>query len=78
MLPDTDLAGAEKFVARVRAEAQRVQADGLDAVALSLGAATAAPDEPLGHAIERADVAMYDDKNRRATHRLRSEGDPVP
>lgn len=39
MLPETDLAGAEQFVARVRAESQRVLADGLNAVALSLGAA---------------------------------------
>ena len=73
MLPETDLAGAEKFVARVRATEGRVQADGLPAVALSLGAATAAPDEPLGNAIDRADAAMYEDKKRRAGHGPRSE-----
>ena len=75
MLPETDEAGAARFVARVRRTARRAQRQGLPALALSLGTATSAPDEPLRGAIDRADAAMYAEKKRRATRRRRSTSD---
>ncbi|MEO8470455.1 MAG: GGDEF domain-containing protein [Chloroflexota bacterium] len=75
MLPETDAAGAARFVARVRATARRVRANGLPAVVLSVGAATSPPGEPLRDAIDRADSAMYNDKKRRAMTRSKAKGD---
>lgn len=75
MLPETDAAGAARFAARVRGAARRVRADGLPAVALSVGAATSAPGEPLQDAIDRADAAMYEHKKRRAARRAKPKGD---
>ena len=74
MLPETDAAGAAQFVARVRGTARRAQRQGLPALALSLGAATSAREEPLRDAISRADAAMYAEKKRHAARRRRSSG----
>jgi diguanylate cyclase (GGDEF)-like protein len=76
LLPETDAENAGRLVRRLRHAARRVTAErgrrGLD---ISLGVATAEPDEPLEAAIRRADAAMYRCKARRAAHarRLRPE-----
>ena len=65
LLPETDDRGAAQFVARTRAALRRSAFGGRRGLALSLGVATAAPDEPLAAAIARADRAMYAVKKRR-------------
>ena len=66
LLPETDAAGAERFLTRVREEACCGVADGDVAAELSFGAATAEPDEPLSSVVSRADAAMYAAKRDRS------------
>ena len=70
LLVDTDAPGAARFARRLRAAARRTRVEsGGDAtgpdVALSVGVATARPDEPLQATTHRADSAMYAAKARR-------------
>ena len=58
LMPETDEAGATRFINRVRAAALRTLCDG-ECISLSLGAATATPEEPLWDTVRRADAAMY-------------------
>jgi diguanylate cyclase (GGDEF)-like protein len=61
LLPETDEAGAARFVSRVRAAALRKICDGA-CISISFGAATATPGEPLRQTVRRADAAMYASK----------------
>ena len=65
LLPETDEAGAARFVARVRAAALRTMCDGV-CISISFGAATAAPGEALRDTVRRADAAMYASKTMSA------------
>lgn len=67
LLPHTRAAGAERFMARVRAGVD-VVLRGTGCASLSLGAATSADDESLADTVRRADEAMYASK---------SAGDPL-
>jgi diguanylate cyclase (GGDEF)-like protein len=61
LLPETDAAGAAKFVNRIRVGALKTLCDGA-CLSISIGAATAKPDEPLLETVRRADAAMYASK----------------
>jgi diguanylate cyclase (GGDEF)-like protein len=61
LLPETDAAGAAKFVHRVRMRALKTLCDGA-CLSISIGAATATPDEALLETVRRADAAMYASK----------------
>ena len=67
LMPETDLHGAGRYLARVRAAIRRVQANEVSALQLSFGAATARGDESLASVIGRADAAMYTAKKRRVS-----------
>lgn len=62
LLPETDEAGAAKFVNRVRAAALRTMCDGV-CLSISFGAATAQSGEALHDTVRRADAAMYASKS---------------
>ncbi len=64
LLPETDEAGATRFVNRVRATALRTMCDGV-CLSISLGTATGSADEPLLETVRRADSAMYASKGGR-------------
>ena len=61
LLPETDAAGAKRFVDRLRAEAVRTMCDGV-CLEISLGSATAESAEALRDTVRRADAAMYASK----------------
>jgi diguanylate cyclase (GGDEF)-like protein len=61
LLPETDRAGAAKFVNRVRMQALQTMCDGV-CLSISIGAATATPEESLLETVRRADAAMYTSK----------------
>jgi diguanylate cyclase (GGDEF)-like protein len=65
LLPETDAAGAARYVARLRAAARRTRVDGTARLRLSVGVATPRDGESLAAALERADAAMYTSKRRR-------------
>jgi diguanylate cyclase (GGDEF)-like protein len=65
LMPETDLHGAGRYLARVRSAVRRIQANEVAALQLSFGAATARGDESLASVIGRADAAMYTAKKRR-------------
>lgn len=65
LMPETDLAGAGRYLARVRAAIRRIQVNEVSSLQLSFGAATARDDESLASVIGRADAAMYTAKKRR-------------
>jgi diguanylate cyclase (GGDEF)-like protein len=61
LLPHTDVAGGERFIARVRAGLDVVlRGTGCDSI--SLGAATSHKEEALAATVARADAAMYASK----------------
>jgi diguanylate cyclase (GGDEF)-like protein len=66
LMPETDLRGAGRYLARVRAAIRRTRLNEAAGLTLSLGAATAREGESLTAAIGRADSAMYVAKKRRA------------
>lgn len=66
LMPETDLDGAERYVARVRAAVRRTSPNEGSRLELSLGAATAGEGESLTAVVKRADTAMYAAKRRRA------------
>jgi GGDEF domain-containing protein len=72
-MPETDLHGAGRYLARVRAAIRRIQATEVSALQLSFGAATARDDESLASVTGRADAAMYAAKKRRFR---KSQGPP--
>ena len=61
LLTHTDEAGAEQFAQRLRFGALRTLCDGV-CLSMSIGAATAVPQEPLFLTAARADAAMYREK----------------
>lgn len=61
LLPQTDEAGAARFVNRARLAAMRTLCDGV-CISISFGAATATSDETLRQTVRRADAAMYASK----------------
>lgn len=61
LMPHTDMTGAERFMARVRA-GQAVVLCGTGCDSVSLGAATSRSDERLVDTVRRADAAMYASK----------------
>ncbi len=61
LMPETDEAGAKRFVNRVRIAALQTLCDGA-CLSISIGSATAAADETLADTVRRADAAMYDSK----------------
>lgn len=65
LMPETDHAGAQKFVNRVRIAALQTLCDGA-CLSISIGAATATPEESLEDAVRRADAAMYESKTAAA------------
>lgn len=65
LLPETDAAGADRFVKRLRMAALRTMCDGV-CLSISLGAATSAPAEALSDTVRRADAAMYASKRAAA------------
>ena len=65
LLPETDAAGAARFIARVRAAA-KTELPELGGLSMSLGAATSRAGETLLATARRADAAMYAAKSRRA------------
>ena len=65
LLPQTDAAGAAKFVQRLRLAALKTMCDGV-CLSISFGAATSEPGEPLSDTVRRADAAMYDSKRAAA------------
>jgi diguanylate cyclase (GGDEF)-like protein len=64
LLPETALAGGERYIARVRAAMEREHLP--QGLSISLGSATAARGEALASVIARADAAMYASKKQRA------------
>jgi diguanylate cyclase (GGDEF)-like protein len=73
LMPETDLHGAGRYLARVRAAIRRIQATEVPALQLSFGAATARDDESLASVTGRADAAKYSAKKRRFR---KSQGSP--
>jgi diguanylate cyclase (GGDEF)-like protein len=65
LMPETDMHGAGRYLARVRSSIRRIQVNEVSALQLSFGAATASGDESLAAVIVRADAAMYAAKKRR-------------
>lgn len=65
LLPETDEAGASRFVSRAQAAAVHTMCDGV-CISISFGAATAEPGEALRDTVRRADAAMYASKTRNA------------
>ena len=65
LMPETDLHGAGRYLARVRSAIRRIQATEVAALQLSFGAATARDEESLASVMGRADAAMYAAKKRR-------------
>jgi len=65
LMPETDLDGARRYLARVRSAIRRIQANEVAALQLSFGAATARGGESLASVIGRSDAAMYAAKKRR-------------
>jgi diguanylate cyclase (GGDEF)-like protein len=61
LMPETDEAGAERFMNRVMIGALQTLCDGA-CLSISLGAATAAADESLVDTVRRADARMYASK----------------
>ena len=61
LMPETDEVGAESFMNRVRIGALKTLCDGA-CLSISIGAATAAPDESLLETVRRADARMYASK----------------
>jgi diguanylate cyclase (GGDEF)-like protein len=61
LMPETDEAGATRFINRVRAAALRTVCDGV-CLSISFGAATATLGEELHDTVRRADAAMYASK----------------
>ena len=65
LLPETDAAGAARFVKRLRMAALKTMCDGV-CLSISLGAATSEPAEALSNTVRRADAAMYASKRAAA------------
>jgi diguanylate cyclase (GGDEF)-like protein len=66
LMPETDARGAARYLARVRAAIRRASlAEGI-VVGLSVGTASAKPDEDMTSVVHRADGAMYAAKRRRS------------
>ena len=65
LLPETDAAGAARFVKRLRMAALRTLCDGV-CLSISFGAATCEPGEALRDTVRRADSAMYASKRAAA------------
>jgi diguanylate cyclase (GGDEF)-like protein len=65
LLPETDAAGAAKFVNRLRMAALKTMCDGV-CLSISFGAATCEPGEALRDTVRRADAAMYASKRAAA------------
>ena len=65
LMPETDLHGAGRYLARMRAAVRRIQATEVSGLRLSFGAATAREEETLVSVMARADAAMYAAKKRR-------------
>jgi diguanylate cyclase (GGDEF)-like protein len=66
LLPETDAAGAAKFVNRLRMAALKTMCDG-ECLSISFGAATCEPGEALRDTVRRADAAMYASKRAAAS-----------
>jgi GGDEF domain-containing protein len=64
-MPETDMNGANRYLARVRAAVRRIQKTEVPALQLSFGAATARDTESIASVTKRADAAMYAAKKRR-------------
>jgi GGDEF domain-containing protein len=64
-MPETDMHGANRYLARVRAAIRRIQKTEVSALQLSFGAATARDAESIASVTKRADAAMYAAKKRR-------------
>ena len=64
LLPETDAAGAARFVKRLRMGALKTMCDGV-CLSISFGAATCKPGEALKDTVRRADASMY--ASKRAT-----------
>ncbi len=75
LMPETDGAGAKRYVARMRAALRQLRATDNQCLALSLGVATADADETLAATAARADAAMYAAKKRRSRSAPRSAAD---
>lgn len=65
LLPETDAAGAARFVKRLRMAALKTLCDGV-CLSISFGAATCEPGEALRDTVRRADSAMYASKRAAA------------
>ena len=65
LLPETDAAGAARFVKRLRMAALKTMCDGV-CLSISFGAATSEPGEALKDTVRRADSAMYASKRAAA------------
>jgi len=65
LLPETDAAGAARFVKRLRMAALKTMCDGV-CLSISLGAATCEPGEALKDTVRRADASMYASKRAAA------------
>ena len=65
LLPETDAAGAARFVKRLRMAALKTLCDGV-CLSISLGAATCESGEALRDTVRRADSAMYASKRAAA------------
>jgi diguanylate cyclase (GGDEF)-like protein len=74
LMPETDLHGAGRYLARVRAAVRRIQANEVSGLRLSFGAATAREEESLVSVMARADAAMYAAKKRRVHRAAESSG----
>src|SRR5450631_750315 len=74
LMPETDLHGAGRYLARVRAAVRRIQATEVSGLRLSFGAATAREEESLASVMARADAAMYAAKKRRVHRSAGSSG----
>jgi diguanylate cyclase (GGDEF)-like protein len=66
LMPETEAAGARRYMSRVRAAARRTTVGEETGLELSLGAATASEGEQLSSVAVRADAAMYAAKKRRS------------
>ena len=65
LLPETDAAGAARFIKRLRVAALKTMCDGV-CLAISFGAATSEPGEALKDTVRRADASIHASKRAAA------------